>query len=349
MNIEVDITEDPTPEEKSENLSDSFENVDERALLVSDIQRFGSPASITLLDSAFKTFKDPSIDGVIGYRIEFGCAVVFGDPVCSKEDAPALALAFAEFCKKEGLKIVYAIVSKEFANTALQNNYKALIEFGEVLSINPQRDPQKGSKGRELRKKVYHSTREGVTVEEYLWQDEKLERSLEEVAVSWLKARQGPQIYMAHLNLFSDRLGKRWFYAKKGNRVVGVLLLNRLEACQGWLLHLLLANPDAPLGTTELLVAKALEQLCQEGCTYATFGVMPGSTLGEIVGLGSFTTWVTRRVFNISKRIFNLDKRKRYWKKFSPDCEPSYFVFSESTIGVREILGIMRSMNVSVY
>ncbi len=60
------------------------------------------------------------------------------------------------------------------------------------------------------------------------------------------KAR--PQIYIAQVSLFQDRLGKRWFYAECGGCLVGVLTLDRMEASGGWFLsHMMILN-DAPVG-----------------------------------------------------------------------------------------------------
>ena len=50
------------------------------------VRSWGGPASITFLDSGYQFFSDPSIDGFIGYREEYSCAVVMGDPLTTEDN-----------------------------------------------------------------------------------------------------------------------------------------------------------------------------------------------------------------------------------------------------------------------
>jgi lysylphosphatidylglycerol synthetase-like protein (DUF2156 family) len=312
------------------------------------VRRWGGSASITLFDPSCNIFNAPGIDGIIGFRVESNCAVVFGDPVCDPINTPHLTQAFHQYCQEKHLRVAYITVSERFAKWAIKNICGSLIEIGEELYVDPHNNPKSGTKGRALRNKVNNAQRAGLLVNEYLGNNPELEKEIEQVGISWLKSRRGPQIYLAQVQLFAERTGKRWFYARYQEHLVGVLLLNRIEARQGWLLQLMMTTPEAPVGTSELLVMSALHTLQREDCHFFTFGVAQCGELGEIIGLSRFSDWLARIVFKGAKRIFHLDKRRRYLKKFQPQKEASYVLFSEAKIGFRDVSNIMRGLNVDV-
>ena len=319
----------------------------ERAHIVNCVRRWGGATSDAVLDPAIEYYQASGISGFIGYRRAFNCAVVFGDPVCAAEDKLLLAEAFHQHAKSLNWSIVYVGASHVFAERAIGSLCGALVEFGEELVFDPSCDPRKrtGTNGSLVRRKVKRAIREGVSVHEYLENDLALERAIEEIGVIWLSARKGLQIHISNVHLFSDRQGKRWFYAKQGEKIIGSISLNRLQAHDGWLINHLMAIPDAPHGTSEHLLTSVLEILDREGCRYASVGMISAKQLGQIVGLGRFSTVFARFAFAFARRIFDLDGLNTFWKKFHPNTQPSLLLFSSSKVGIREMLGISRAMN----
>ena len=316
------------------------------------VEQYGGPVSSALLDPSCHVFQMPGVDGAIGYRTVWGAAVAIGDPACAPEDYGRMADGFVEFGRQQGKHIVYAAAGKSFADVAIARNYAAL-EFGEELILDPTRDPTAGSAGRELRKKIYKATREGVEVVEYQRRaeapDRALEEKLEQVAVSWLGARHGPQIYIARVELFGTGARQRWFYAHVGDKIVGVMSAVHLASRHGYLFDHLLCTPDAPAGITEILVVKALEKLKEEGAAMATFGPAPAKELGRVAGLGTFAESVARGVFNAAGRVFHLDSRTRYRKKFQvAQMDPSFVLFEGRSLHLLDLVGLFRAFNVSV-
>ena len=80
------------------------------------VRKWGDVNTEGILSSTCQIFTAPRIEGLIGYRIETGNAVVFGDPECALEDKPRLATAFQEYCRSRKIGVVYIIVSEAFAN-----------------------------------------------------------------------------------------------------------------------------------------------------------------------------------------------------------------------------------------
>lgn len=317
--------------------------------LVENLRRWGGPTTDAILDPSCKLFSTPEIEGFIGYRLESNYAVVLGDPVCAPSDKPLLAQAFCNYCSSNSLEIIYVIVSEEFARWAMQNNSNILVEYGSKLILNPQSNPinDTGEKASLVRRKMKHAQREGITVNEYFSGDEPLEQAIEQVGEEWLKSRKGPQIHISNAYLFDHRYGKRWFYAKKENRVVGVLVLNQLQARNGWLLNHVMFTPGAPGGTPEMLVVKALETLEKEGNAFVMCGTIPSNHLGEVRGLNKFSVMMTRTAFEIAKRIFHLDGHRMFWDKFHPKTEKAYLLFNQKRIGLGALKALFRTFNAS--
>jgi len=323
--------------------------MNDRQTQVECIRRWGGTTTDAILDPSCKIFTLPDVDGLIGYRAEFGHAVVFGDPVGSPCDKIKLALAFQEFCQSKNYKVIYLIVSEDFAQWAIKNICKVSLEFGEKFYLDPQHNPydKTGTKGSLVRRKVKRAVKENVVVTEYLTHQPELEHEMINVGVKWLKSRKGPQIHISNVRLFDDTYGKRWFYATQGSQFVGLVVLNQLQAHDGWLLNHLMITPEATNGTPEILVVSAIEALQKEGCKFVTFGSVPGDSLGKITGMGAISSWIAHKGYSIANKIFHLEGNRMFWEKFQPQSEASYLLFSEK-ITINGIRSLMKALNVSV-
>jgi lysylphosphatidylglycerol synthetase-like protein (DUF2156 family) len=322
-----------------------------RDLIVERVRRFGSALSDAILDPLCTHFTISTIEGLIGYRVESSSAVVYGDPVCEQSNWPDLIQAFHSHCQKQGLNPIYVSTTDRFTKWAMRNGFGASVGFGEELVLDPHCDPRKpkGDNGHVVRRKVKHALKEGVEVAEYLSEDEKLEKAIEEAGAAWLQSRHGPQIYVAHVHLFKDPQGKRWFYANHGGNIIGVAQLSQLKARDGWLLSYLMHTPEAPHGTPELLLTSVLETLAKEGCSFITFGAVTVEELGEIQGLSRISSWIARAIFKGVNRFFHLDARRKFLQKFHPQNEPLFLLFHRPRIGLRELSALKRGLNVQLF
>lgn len=317
---------------------------------VTCLRKWGGSTTDAILDPTCQIFRLPNIEGLIGYRAENGCAIVFGDPICPEWHVKNLIQGFHEYCVGKDLKIVYLIVSEEFARWLLENGYcKSIIEYGEELLLDPHDDPREksGVYASLVRRKVRHALREGVSAQEYNHFNEQTEEGINLVKEKWLGGRKGPQIHISHPYLFDHREGKRWFYAEKEGQILGVVTLNRLDKHQGWLLNHLMFTPEAPAGVPELLVVTAIEALSKEGCRYVTFGTIPGDRLGEITGLGTISQHVARGIYNLANFFFRLNGKKMFWKKFDPVSKKAFLSFSDSRIGLKTVIALTKTLNVN--
>jgi lysylphosphatidylglycerol synthetase-like protein (DUF2156 family) len=311
------------------------------------VRRFGGVLSPVVFDEGCELLRAPWVRGVLPYRRSLGGVVVaVGDPICDPHDQAQL---LSEARERFG-SVVVAGASRTLVPVAHALGF-AVIEFGEQIWIDPGRERPRGRRGHELKRKLNHARSAGLVVQEYdgRARDARLEATLSAVAKSWLHARKGLQIFVAHIDLFYPRALRRWFYATRDGRVVGVQSLVRLDGLGGYLLEHLLTEPDVPAGTAELLVVVALDTLGREGCGFASFGVSTAASLGLVSGLSSSSIRLGRWFFDQAQRSFHLDSVSRFRRKFGEVVvDPSYLLFSPARVGPLQLLGLMRAFNASL-
>lgn len=320
----------------------------EYSLICRLVQEYGGSSSICYLDKGSFFFTKNGIDGFIGFKIAAGCAVVLGDPVCKEEDKTELALAFKSVMQEHKIPVIYVTATENFTRQAFGKVSLSIVELTDELYCNPQIDSKAGSKGRLFRGKVKQAKRAFVTTHEYIEHDVQLEREIQDVGKGWLERRKGPQIFLAAVDLFASREGKRWIYAKQREKIVGVALLHEMKAYKGWLLQLLLTTPDAPCGTSELLVDCCLEVLKSEGCVHLSFGTAQKKQIGDIKGMSKASVLLIRLIYSWAQKIFPLSGRKKFWMKFSPKAQPSFLMFEKNKVSIQEARAILKSVNASI-
>lgn len=313
------------------------------------IRKFAGTASDALLDPACKQFYQEPIEGFIGYKQLAHCAIVLGDPVSAPSDAISLAQAFSQFAHDQHLSIVYMMTTASFTQAALNSGLsKASLCFGEELWIPLDKNPFEltGEKASLLRRKVRHSQQEEVTVQEYTGQNPELERQMIALGNEWLSSREGLQIHTSKVRIFENRFGKRWFYAMKNNQVIGVLILNRMEATQSYLLNRYMVSPKAPGGTPEALVMKAIDTLREEKCPALCAGIVISKKAYQSQGLSSWQDLFAKMSLTLADRYFGLANRKVFWEKFNPLTKPSNLLFESGKIGLNELKAMSKALHI---
>lgn len=313
------------------------------------IARWGNSASVALLDPACKIFSSPAIPGIIGYKHEAKNIIVFGDPLCAPENTTDLMTQFHAEFQDTVKNIIYVAATEKFTQNSLGNLCHAAISIGNEIILDPTKDPrlERGDRASLLRGKCNQAIRNNVLIREYVEGDLQIEKGMIAVGEAWLNGRQGLQIYLHNVDIFAHREHKRFFYAEKDGAVIGVLILTRIGACDGWVISLSMVEKNAPKGTSELLIVSALEILAKEDCHFFAIGTVPTPTVNAIEGLGPIGRLFVRAGYQFATRAFNLTERESYWTKFHPTTQSSYLVLSKPTLGISSALGIMSALNAS--
>ncbi|HEX2977895.1 MAG TPA: DUF2156 domain-containing protein [Candidatus Babeliales bacterium] len=319
-------------------------------MVIDYIRRLGNATSLGLLHPKCLFFKEPSIDGIIGYRIERGCLVAIGDPVCSLSDRMALAQAFQDFCKDQNKKSMYVMVSESFTNQMLDCYNGSAFQFGDEIIIDPTIDTKSlsGRNASHLRQRYRKALSSGLSCNEYDNNTPEITQTLTAIMKRWTENRKGPQIFLLPLEV-AYASSNRWFYAKKDNEIVAFLMLNQIGALNGWALNgTIILTPEAPKGTSELLMIYTLETLRNEGCNCLSIGPALSTQIGRIDGFGWFSEMLIKCTLTSVRNVFKMHERQRFWKKFQPRKEPSFLLFNTPRVRWQEIHALLRTFNASI-
>lgn len=311
------------------------------------IARWGHPASIALMDPACQIFTESKVPGIIGYRLEANHVIVFGDPLCDPADVAQIIKDFHDHFESKVKNIIYIAASEAFTQGSLHSRCGAAIGIGHEIILNPSKDPRQetGYRASLLRRNCKKAIRNEVEIFEYIHENTAIEKAIIALGESWVQHREGPQVYLQNVNIFSHREHKRFFYAKVKETIVGVLILNRLDIHDGWVISFSMVAPDAPDGTSELMIVSSMEILGKEHCEFFAIGTVPLPEITKIQGLHPMADWCVRKSYNIALKVFHLEDRERYWQKFSPQVQSSYLLLSKPKIGVSGVMGIMSALN----
>lgn len=299
---------------------------------------YGSAASEAMFDYPCYFFQIPNCTGVIAYRIEYQCAIIFGDPLCPPDELIELTRAFHQHCHESHLNVIYITVSERFTKLA-QEYFPILIEVCEELIFDPQIDPM--LKSHRLHHRMDKAIKHGLTFHEYIPFNEEVQNSLLDIGIKWQKAKKGPGLYLGHLNFFENPKGKRWFYVKDGERITSMAMLSQLDAQKGWLLKFFFTLPNSFPETSEFLMLSLLTTLKNEGCHFLTKGMVPIDLIGEVKGL-KYSSRLIKSIYKMISVLFKFQKHKQYWQRYFPQKAPSYLLFSNSRIGFNEIRALLR-------
>lgn len=222
------------------------------------------------------------IDGAIVYG-EFGHVwLAAGDPLAPLQDRAELARQFAVHARKKNRVIAFIPASTDFARLMSPHDFAAVKVGAAPYFDLPNWNPR-GDAAKKLRAGVNQARRAGIEIaEETDNLNDRLKNETAELCLSWLKSRRTATSlgWLVALDPFLHFQHKRYFTARAGGKLVGILAMSPIPVRQGWYLEDVVRAPDAQNGMATLLVAEALRALKAEGAALATLGTAPFTAEG---------------------------------------------------------------------
>jgi phosphatidylglycerol lysyltransferase len=289
------------------------------------IKKYGTnPYSALLLYKDIAAFPLASAEGFIGYRNGRGMLLVVGEPVCAPEHYRVAMQEFIDHCQDE---------KKSFIQICCGDTYKEAVKdldlsafcVGEDFIFDVSTYSPKGERAKPARWARNRAIRSGVSVKEYdpcKLPDPALEAAFEAVAKRWMKKTTRFTPHLIDLNIFENRLCKRYFYAEVGGTPVAMISCLPIFGRQGYLLEDVIRDPAAPYGSIEYITLTILDSLKNDGWKMATFGISPRLDANGLRG--------TSRIFIktgmwFADRMFRLHQLHHFRKKFHATyTEPFY-------------------------
>ncbi len=250
-------------------------------------------------------------DACVGY-VDTGQAwVVAGAPIAAPARIASVASRFLEAARAERRRASFFGTEERFTSAV---PFQAL-RIGEQPVWDPRSWTEALRSSSSLREQIRRARAKGVRVRGLLPGELGASDSLTRIALEglvqrWLgrPAPLPPMRFLVQLEPFAIPDDKRRWVAERDGEPAGLLVAVPVYQRQGWLFENLLRDKDTPNGTTELLVATAMDAVGDEGCSYVTLGLVPLS--GPVGALLRAARFLGRGFHTISRGCGALLKTK---------------------------------------
>jgi phosphatidylglycerol lysyltransferase len=298
--------------------------------------------SLVSIAPGAEMWSTPDIDGAIIYS-EFGRVwLAAGDPLATQDESAELARQFAAFAKRRNRVVAFVPTSSQFARQVVPSDFSA-VKCGAAPYFDLQTWNPRGDSAKKLRAGVNQARRAGVEIELATDLNKTFKSETADVCMRWLGARPAATTFgwLVALDPFMHAEYKRYFAARVGGKLVGVLAASPIPARKGWYLEDVINEPNAPQGTATLLVVEALKHLKAEGAALATLGTAPLATDGP----NDIPTEhrVVARTLDMASRnlgsFYNFEGLRRFKGKFVPSWWESEYALSQRGVAMPPRVG----------
>jgi lysylphosphatidylglycerol synthetase-like protein (DUF2156 family) len=300
-----------------------------------------NPHSLVSIAPGAMLWSTPDVDGAIIYG-EFGRVwLAAGDPLAPLEDMAELARQFASFARTKDRVVAFVPTSAAFASMVVPDDFTA-VKVGASPYFDLQTWNPRGDSAKKMRAGVNQARRAGVVVE-MVAVDESLKKETAQLCLDWLGSRRTATTFgwLIALDPFLHSEYKKYFAARVNGKLVGFLAASPIPARKGWYLEDVLREPDAPHGTSTLLVFEALAKLKAEGAALATLGTSPLTTDGPN-DLPTEHRVVSSALAVASRRLggfYNFEGLRRFKGKFVPSWWESEYALGQGGVAMPPRIG----------
>jgi phosphatidylglycerol lysyltransferase len=309
-----------------------------RPRVLSLLSRYGrTTTSFQVLEPGFDYWFAADGDACVAFFDTGGAWVVAGEPLCAPDRTVEVCRRFGDAAAHAGRRVRYFGVERDRSD-ALHLHH---LPIGE----QPVWDPRDWSdilrRKRSLREQLRRARAKGVRVrrvspEELTDPAAVLRRGLDGLIAAWLASRRmAPMGFLVHLDPYGHPEERRFFVAEREGRPVGLLSAVPIYARGGWLFEDILRDPAAPNGTVELLFDHAMRAVADEGCTYATYGLVP---------LANAELHWLRVVRDRTRGLYDFEGLRRFKAKLEPaSWEPVYLAYPAGERGPGAVFDTLRA------
>ena len=293
-------------------MAEDTERERERAFRI--LRRHGrASTSFQALEAGFRYFFAGD-DAFVAYKDTGRAWVAAGEPVASREHVARAAHAFVEEARRRGRRACFFGVGRELVEHAALLH--ALVGEEPLWDADAWDETLAGA--RSLREQLRRARKKGVSTRvldaSEIGRGAPLRARIDALCAHWLDGRRmAPMAFLVQVDPFA-RAGERIFaIAQRAGDPVALLVAVPVYAGGGWLVEHVFREPDAPNGTTELLVDAFVREVQARGDDWVSLGLAPLS--GEVSGPLRLARSVGRPFYNFDGlRAFKARLRPARWE-----------------------------------
>ena len=258
---------------------------------------------------------------------------VAGIPVAPQHRLAAVSEAFVRESIAAGCRVLFFCADRRFirALKTIPRLEFGLIPIGEQPEWNAASWEIASTHRRSVRQQCNRAKNKGVTIRrlaaEELAQAPTLSM-VENVLRQWLDSRQMSSLsFLVDLQPFHFASERRYYLAEVGASVVGFLAAVPVYARRGWFFEDVIRVPDAPNGTTELLIHTAMRDAQSANDSWITLGLSPLAGIEQGDVQRPFLIRLLAAVRSHGDPLYRFQGLRDFKARFKPDeWTPQYIV-----------------------
>ena len=265
--------------------------------------------------------------GLVAYAVRGHVAFAAGDPLSAAGELEPSAREWLAYCRRNGwTPCVYEAADETLP--AYRHLGLRSLKMAEEAIVDLASFSLAGGKRAALRSMVHKVTRMGLVVRRYdraRGADPAVDAQLEEISEAWLAGKRLGEMGFSLGRFSLESLDEAFvFLCLEGEKVVAFTTWRPYRNGRAALLDLMRKRQDAPSGTMDLLVARALEELRDAGLEEASLANAP---LANVDGpRGGLEKGVSLLFANLNG-FYGYKNLFQFKKKFAPRWEGRHLVY----------------------
>ena len=325
----------------------------QRALAL--LQQHGRHAtSFQLLEDGINHWFDRQDEddlAVIGYVLQGNYRIVVGIPVADDAHASIATARFIREARSQKHNVLFFSADQQFIEkleTNLDDLSFDLIKIGEQPEWTPDEYSTVGASRRSLRSQINRAKNKGVSTRrvddsESMAPGSPTRKALAEVLDAWKSSRRMSVMgFMVDVQPFELIAERRFYIAESLGEPVAFLSAVPIFKTNGWFFEDVIRRPDAPNGTTELLIDAAMRDAAKEGSDFVTLGLSPlaGVTTGP--GPHRGIRGILRLCYTRLSPLYGFSSLRSFKARFHPDrWSNQYLVTVPNSVGIRALMAVL--------
>jgi len=310
------------------------------------------PSGYLALSLRNERFGLPGEPGFIAYREQGGHLVAFGGVHAPASNRGRLLDMF--LCEAERRRKVALFVQvREEAIPLFLERRMSVNQCGASLSLDLADYSFAGGAKRCLRRMIGRARRAGVRSLELgvdTPSDATVFAQLHAITRSWLTNKRKVELdfMIGELGMPGDPSRRIFLALDNTGRTIGFLTCVPVWGqMPGYLLDLGRCRPNAPSGTTELVIAEAIRKLMREGVAFLHLGFVPFIFSGEEYPVANKTVaWLGGMLRRHGQAVYPAESQLAYKLKWGPEIFDREFIVARhlSLRAVFDLLRLTRSL-----
>ncbi len=304
------------------------------------LRRHGwNATSFQVLEPGFRYWL-PDDDACVAYVDTGGAWIAAGAPLTTTERLGEVAERFHRDARGSGRRVAFFGVEQRVVDAL---GWPSLL-IGEQPEWDAEGWPTALRASSGLREQLRRARAKGIRVRtaasaELASASSPLRRALEDLVAAWLRRREmAPMGFLVQVDPLSLLDEHQVYLAEQEGRLVAFLTAAPIFARPGWLLQNLIRAPDAPNGTTELLVDHAMRDArskAEGDSAMVTLGLAP--LAGQVVPALRLARTAGSVLFDFEGlRAFKARLRPTLWR-------PIYLVYPPDQGSVRAVHDVLEA------